>query len=149
MPQITKYPTSSTVDDRIFEVFIKSFVSLRVKDSAADFINDLFSPTEKVMLTKRIAIALLLLRDYQYRDISKILRVSVATISTVNISLKHGKGSYKKILDKIMREEKMEEFFQKTIEAIISVPAKSSKGGTLYRYLKQEIKKTSPKKGII
>lgn len=149
MPQVSKYPISSAMAERIFDIFIKSFVSLKDKNDAANFVSDLFSPTEKVMLAKRIAIAALLLKNYQYRDISKLLHVSVATISTVNLSLKHGKGSYKRVLDKIMAEEKLEIFFNETAQKLLSLPAKSGKGGSVYRYLKQEIQKSSPKKALI
>jgi TrpR-related protein YerC/YecD len=148
MPQVSKYPISNNITERIFDIFTKTFTNLKGSEGAADFINDLFTPTEKVMLAKRIAIALLLLKGYDYRNISSILKVSTATIATVNISLRHGKGSYKKILDKITKEESFEKFFIDLSEMLLSVPAKSSKGGGVYRYLKEEIKKSKPKKSL-
>lgn len=149
MPQISKYPIPKSVADRIFDVFIKTFTNLKNKNDSANFINDLFTPTEKVMLAKRISIALLILKGYDYRTISQILRVSVATVSSVKISLKHGTGSYKKILDKITREEKIEEFFTDLAEKLVSIPAQSGKGGGVYRYLRDEIKKSKPTKRIL
>ncbi|HVF69295.1 MAG TPA: Trp family transcriptional regulator [Xanthomonadales bacterium] len=147
MPQVSKYPVSSDIAERIFDIFIKSFINLRDKNETDDFISDLFSPTEKIMLAKRIAIAFLLLKDFQYREISKILRVSVTTVASVNLSLKHGKGSYKKILDKIMKEEKLEALFMESAEKLISIPAGATKGAGVYRYLRNEIKKSTSKKG--
>src|SRR3989338_6618179 len=100
MTQVSKYPISKEVADRLFEVFIKSLLNVRNNREAQDFVYDLFSPTEKIMLAKRIAIAFLLLKGYQYREISKLLRVSLTTIGSVNLSLKLGRGAYQKILER-------------------------------------------------
>lgn len=146
MPQVSKYPISSSVAERIFSVFIKTLVSVKNDTDAADYASDLFTPTEKVMLAKRIAIALMLIKGYEYREISKVLRVSLGTIASVSTSLKHGKGSYKKILDRIVREEKIDDFFSETIEKLVSIPASSTKGSGTWRYLREEIKKSNKSK---
>ena len=142
MAQISKYPISSSVANRIFEVFIKTLTNLKNKNDADDFAYDLFSPTEKVMLSKRIAIAFLLLKGYQYREISRILRVSLSTIGYISTSIKNGKGAYERILSRIMNEEKLEEFFKEIAEKLLSVPAVGGKGSGPWRYLKEEIKKS-------
>ncbi len=146
MSQVSKYPISKLVADRIFDVFIKTLVSVKNKNEADDFADDLFSPTEKIMLAKRLAIAFLLIKGYQYREISKVLRVSLGTIASVNLSLNHGKGSYRKILDRIAREENLEEFFGKIVEKLLSLPAASSKGGGAWRYLRNEVRKANREK---
>jgi uncharacterized protein YerC len=143
MSQVSKYPISSDVAERIFGIFIKSFSSLKNKTEVEKFVYDLFTPTEKVMFAKRIAIAFLLLKGYQYRHISGILRVSLGTISSVQLSLKAGKGSYEEVLTRIMREENLEKVFVDTLEKIISIPAKSTKGGGTYRYMRDELRKYS------
>lgn len=150
MPQISKYPISKDVADRIFEIFLKILVQVRSNKDADDFAYDLFTPTERVMFAKRLAIAFLLLKGYQYRIISRLLKVSLATISSVNFSLKHGRGSYKKVLENLMKEENLEKFFGNILEKILSMPAASIKGGTLWRYLRDEVRKENEKKkGII
>lgn len=146
MPQVSKYPISKVVVERIFDVFIKTLVSVRNKNEADNFADDLFSPTEKIMLAKRIAIAFLLLKKYQYRKISKILRVSLNTIASVNLSLKYGKEGYRKILERIAKEENLEEFFGKTIEKLLSLPAAATKGGGTWRYLRNEVRKANQEK---
>ncbi|MBI2189955.1 MAG: hypothetical protein HYU49_00240, partial [Candidatus Levybacteria bacterium] len=99
MTQVSKYPISKDVADRIFEVFIKSLIKIKNDKDAKDLADDLFSPTEKIMLAKRLAIAFLLMRGYQYREISKLIKVSLTTIANVNLSLNYGKGGYKRILE--------------------------------------------------
>lgn len=146
MSQISKYPISGAVAERIFEVLVKTLVSVRDKNEADNLIYDLFSPTEKVMFAKRIAIAFLLLKAYKYRTISGILRVSLTTIASVNLSLRHGRGGYEKILNKIAAEEKLGDFFSGIIEKILAAPAASGKGGAMWRYLRDEVKKERRKR---
>lgn len=146
MAQVSKYPISKVVADRIFEVFIKTLIGIKDKEEADDFTYDLFSPTEKIMLSKRIAIAILLLKGYQYREISKILRVSLTTIGSVSLSVKYGRGSYEKIFTKITKEEDLEEFFSKVIEKLLSMPASLGRDKGPWRYLKDEIRKDIERK---
>lgn len=141
MAQVSKYPISKDVADRIFEVFIKTLVKIKDKKEAQNFAYDLFSSTEKVMLAKRIAIAFLLMKGYQYREISRLLRVSLTTIGSVNIVLKLGKGGYQTILGKIAREEKLEEFFLNVAKKFLS-PLVLPNKGYAWRYLFKEVKES-------
>ncbi len=140
MSQVSKYPISKKVAERIFEVFAKTLIGLRDKPEVDSFISDLFSPTEKIMFSKRIAIAFLLTKGYQYREISNILKVSLTTIGSVSLSLKYGKGGYDRIINKIAKEERLEEFFKDITQKLLSAPAASGKGGAVWRYLKREVK---------
>lgn len=146
MAQVSKYPIPKNVADRIFDVFIKTLIKIKDTQDAQNLANDLFSPTEKIMLAKRLAIAFLLMKDYQYREISQILRVSLATISSVSKSLKFGNNGYKTILERISKEESLEDFFLKSAEKLFSIPAKSSVGGGSWRYLLQETRKAKQKR---
>ena len=146
MTQVSKYPISKEVADRLFEVFIKSLLNVRNSREAQDFVYDLFSPTEKIMLAKRIAIAFLLLKGYKYREISRLLRVSLTTIGSVNLSLKLGKGAYQKILERIAREEKLEDFFLNVAEKLL-VPLGTGTKGAGWRYLAKEVRESRKEKG--
>lgn len=145
MAQVSKYPISKDVADRIFEVFIKTLLKIKTYKEAESFAYDLFSPVEKVMLAKRIAIAFLLMKGYRYREISRLLRVSLTTIGSVNIALKLGKGGYQTILGKIAQEEKLEEFFLSAAEKFLSPLALPSKGAG-WRYLLKEVKESQRKR---
>lgn len=145
MTQISKYPISKNVADRIFEVFIKTLVKIKDKKEAQDFAYDLFSPTEKVMLAKRIAIAFLLMKGYQYREISKLLQVSSGTVASVNLSIRLGKNGYKTVLGRITKEEKLEEFFTNVAEKLLSVGTLQTKGSA-WRYMHNEVKRLKHKK---
>lgn len=146
MSQVSKYPISKDIADRIFDVFIKTFIKIKNTQDAQNLASDLFSPTEKIMLAKRLSIAFLLMKEYQYREISQLLKVSVATISSVNKSLKFGSNGYQTILERISKEESLEDFFLNSAEKLLSIPAKSSVGGGSWRYLLQETRKTKHKR---
>lgn len=119
MSQVSKYPIAREVEERIFEIFSKTVADLRDRNEIEEFLCDFLSPVEKIMLAKRLSIAVLLSRGYGYNDIRKVLRVSPPTIAQVAISLKYAGKGYKRVVDKLLKEEKMEDFWQK-IEDVIA-----------------------------
>jgi len=140
MTQVSKYPISKKVADRIFEVFLKTLVEIKSNKEADEFISDLLTPTEKIMLAKRLAIAFLLEKNYDYRTIQKIIRVSAPTITSVNNARKYGSEGYKKLVEKIIKEEKLISFFDETVEKLLSIPSELEKGSGTWSYLKEQVK---------
>lgn len=145
MSQVSKYPISKEIADRIFEIFTKTSISVRNAKEAQDFAYDLFTPVEKVMLAKRIAIAYLLLKGYKYREISKLLRVSITTIGSVNLVIKLGRGGYSRIINRIAKEEKLDKFFTGVTEKLLTV-GRIQRKGSAWRYLLNEVKKSKKNK---
>jgi len=76
------------------------------------FLHDLLSPTEKLMLSKRLAIAFMLIQDYNYASINNRLKVSNPTIWNVKMNLVHRGKGYKMAIEQIMSKEKWEKFWQ-------------------------------------
>lgn len=142
MTQVSRYPISKDVYERCWEIFINTLVGVKNSNDAKLLINDLLTPTEKVMMVKRLAIAMLLMQDYEYREITKLLKVSFGTIALVKLSLEHGSGGYKKAIDKILKDDKLKEILNKTAQALIA-PATRGKGSGTWRYLKRELEKKS------
>ena len=146
MTQVSKYPISDKVYERILEIFFKSLVDIKTRDEAKQFIGDFLTPTEQIMLAKRLAIAFLLEKDYDFRAISRILRVSLTTIARVNLVRKYGGQGYKKMIRKLLTEEQIKDFFLKVGEALSGVAGKGGKGSGTWRYLHQELKKKRKEK---
>lgn len=119
MPQVSKYPVSKEVQERMFEIFWETIAGLENAQKASEFFHDLLTPTEKIMLAKRLAIALLLIKGYDYRSIVNTLKVSPTTIGNVRLWLQTAGSGYRKAVEKIIKSEKQEEFFEK-IEEVIS-----------------------------
>ena len=121
MTQISKYPISKKVEERIFEIFFKTIVNLKSFSDVSDFLEDFLTPTEKMMLAKRLAVALLLPKGYDYREIRKTLKVGFPMIANVNIWLRYKGKGYQKVIEQILREEKIDEFWQKVDDVIIDI----------------------------
>ncbi|MDP2860543.1 MAG: YerC/YecD family TrpR-related protein [bacterium] len=113
MAQVSKHPISKAVEERIFEIFSEAVRDLKNPAEIREFFSDFLSPTEEIMLAKRLAISVLLAKEYSYEDIKKILRVSPPTISRVAGFLKYTGEGYKRVVEKILTDEKAEEFWQK------------------------------------
>lgn len=112
MSQVSKRYLEKQVEERISDLFWNSLSSLSTKEKVAMFLDDLLSPTEKIMLGKRLAIAFMLLKNYSYPTINKRLKVSDATIWNVKTTLTYKGKGYKMAIENIMNKEKWEKFWQ-------------------------------------
>ena len=119
MSRISRRYLDKELENKIFEVFLKTIVDIRTPTEAKNFIEDLLSPTEKIMLIKRLAIAVLLTKGKTYEYIDHTLKVSRATIMTVSLWLKHGKGGYRKVVENILKTQRKEALLGNIEEILI------------------------------
>ncbi len=119
MSKISRRFLDKELENTIFEVFLKTIVDIRTPIEAKNFIEDLLSPAEKIMLIKRLAIAVLLTKGKTYEYIDHTLKVSRATIMTVSLWLKHGKGGYKKVVENILKAQNKERLINNIEEILI------------------------------
>ena len=138
MAQISKYPISHQLTGRIFELFLKTLIEIRSSDEAERFITEFLTPTEKVVLAKRITIALLLEKGYDYRSIQQLIHVSAPTIRSVNLALQYGNNGYRQLLNKIQKEEKIIAILDNLAITLLSAPAALEKGKGMWSYLKKQ-----------
>lgn len=108
MTRVSKNRLQKNNEERIKRLFVETFAELNNKTEMAEFLNDFLTPTEKVMLAKRLAVAVLLLKKYSYISICKILKVSMGTVNNVNLWITHQPGGFKKQVEKILEKEKKE-----------------------------------------
>ncbi len=143
MAQVSRYPVHKDVEKRIFEIFESSISHLKNSVDIQDFLADFLSPVEKIMLAKRLSIAVLLAKGFTYPSIQKILRVTPSTIAMVSVSLKYSGRGYKKIVAKIMKDEKIDAFWQNIEDLLSNIPP--SKGSD-WSYYKKEFEKNKREK---
>lgn len=141
MPQVSKYPIATDVYNRIFEIFFKTIADVRLPTDVKEFFDDFLSPTEKIMLAKRLSIAVLLAKNYDYRAISKILRVSPATIAAVNVFYKYAGHGYKRVVEKILKGEKQEEFWNKLDDLLSETIPPRGRNWTYWRTEREALKR--------
>ncbi len=140
MAQVSKYPISQEVYTHIFEIFLSTIAHLRIKSEITVFLRDLLSPTEQIMLSKRLAIALLLVKGYDWREISKLLRVSTSTIGKISLQYNTGSG-YKRVVNTILQDERMERFWLDVGEAMAALFSLPGRKSHAWVSLKEEIRK--------
>jgi uncharacterized protein YerC len=109
MTQVSKYLLPKDVYDHIFNVFLSTLVKLRTKKSASEFLSEFLTPTEKVMLAKRLAVGVLIAKECNYREISQTLKVSTTTVGNMSFLYKYGEN-YKRMVDKLLTIEETKKF---------------------------------------
>lgn len=143
MTQVSRYPISKDVYDRCWEIFTKTLIGIKNSQDVDEIVSDLLTPTERIMLTKRLAIAFLLTQGYEYREVEKILHVSFQTIAMVNNALRYGNNGYKKAVNRILKDEKLKDILNKTAQILITPATYGGQGSGAWRYLKRELQKKS------
>ncbi|KKU82653.1 MAG: hypothetical protein UY10_C0027G0002 [Microgenomates group bacterium GW2011_GWA2_47_8] len=119
----------------MFEIFVNAISKAKYKSDVDGFLMDLLSPTERIMLAKRLAIAYLLVKkDWTHREISRILKVSLATIQRVSLVLNVQGNGYRKIVNSLLKDEQIENFMNKIADAIAVIPP----GGANWKQWRKE-----------
>ncbi len=129
MPQVSRYPISQSIYEKIFELLTRILTESHGEEEAKQLMDDLLTPTEKIMLAKRLATSILLLKGYSYGEIMKILRVSKDTVAVASLHLKYGGEGYKRFGEKIIREEKMKNFWDEIQSGLLFVASAGEKKG--------------------
>lgn len=121
MTQVSRKVLKRDIEERMQEVFLESIAMVKTKGSVEKLVDDLLSPTEKIMLAKRIAIALLLLKRYDQRAVSNLLKVGLTTVNKVSRALQRGTGGYGMVINAIVRQEKFHAFLEKLDDTLAEV----------------------------
>ena len=90
MVNISKQKLKPHTEKAIIEELLRHIGRLKGKD-AREFLTEFITDAERIQLAKRFAIVLLLLRQYSFGQIEKMLKVSSATVVKQWQQLKGGK----------------------------------------------------------
>ena len=146
MTQVSKHFMNPQIEKRVYEVFIESVKNTKTPIEVVDFLNDLLSPVEKVMMSKRVAVAFLLLEDkYTYDEISRTLKVSKGTIAKIHAVFALQGNGYRKILGGILKRKQAKTVISELLDAITPLPPKGTKIGE-WKKIKQKarLKRENP-----
>ena len=111
MTQVSRRLLNKQIEQQIFETLWEAISQLKNKTEIQIFLTDLVTPTERIVLAKRLAIAVLLLKNTNYETIKDLIKVSGETISKVALTLKMSNG-YRIAINKIVRTESGRQFWQ-------------------------------------
>lgn len=122
MTQISKYRMSQSISDQITGFLFETIANLKTKSQVSEFFNDFLTSTEKIMFSKRLAIGYLIAKNYNQREISRVLKVSTTTVSTFS-SIYKSSNSYKKMVDQILNRSKNKEMILDLAEGVAEIGA--------------------------
>ena len=123
MTQVSRYKLRVDVEKRIYDLLNDVLAGIKDKKEISNFLDDFFSPTEKTVMAKRLAIAILIAKGNDYQDIGQILKVTPVTISKMSFRMKYGNGSVKKIANKIANSDDNKALLQE-LASVFDVPIK-------------------------
>ncbi|HUD18832.1 MAG TPA: Trp family transcriptional regulator [Patescibacteria group bacterium] len=123
MTQISRRHLDAKTQKRIYEIFTDVIADVKTPSEVQALLEDFFTPTERVMLPKRLCIAFLLLKGYDHRTIASYLKVSFTTINRVSTSLKVGGKGYTLVLTRLRKRKQFESVLTQIENGIVSMLA--------------------------
>lgn len=138
MGKVSKKVMNRDIQNRMFEIFWKALASLKSHDEARRFWQSFISDVEQLMLAKRLGIALMLAKGFLYQEIKDTLKVSSSTIMDVSVRYKIGNGGIKPALNRILKEEATENFWDNIEEFFLMISPQAKYGS--YRHQKRQEK---------
>lgn len=110
MTQISKRQLSREIQGQVYDTFWGTLVKIAKKDEAESFFSEFFTKSEKVNFAKRLSVAILLYKNYDWRTIGDILKVSMGTIAKMNAKI--NSSGFKILFEKIEKEERWRKFWE-------------------------------------
>ena len=137
MAQISKYRLSEKAEAEIKSLFTEIVSLLSRPEDIIFFLDDFLTPTERIVLSKRITVALLLKKGCSYEMIMRTLKVSAPTVADVSLKLKYSGKGYHRVLDKILSQQKINKVFDQIENlALNALTVGRGKGTSFWRDLK-------------
>ena len=118
MSRVSKIHLDKDLESELYSQFWYSLGKINEKAKASDFFSDLLSDSEKLMLAKRFAVAVLLSRGRNTTEIHDAIHVSYTTISSVASWSKNAKSHTAKLFVQISKEKNWDAFFDKIDELL-------------------------------
>lgn len=110
MVQLSKQKLKPPILDKLFILLFDVLGKKRNQIEFNNLINGLFSPVEKVMIAKRVAILFLLVQEEEWNTIREILHVSLSTVSKCQMMLL-GNVEMNKVFNCLLRRKEADIFF--------------------------------------
>ena len=124
MVQVSKNPLSKETNLEIQAALWWLLAKLNQDSDIRNFLNCLLTKTEKIMLAKRLAIAFLVNRGYNYRDISDVLKVSTATVCKIKEIMDKSENNYEIFIERLEKREELKKFtkqFDRIVRGLINI----------------------------
>lgn len=117
MPQVSRRPLAKELEAKVFRSLIEALKLLTKDRDLEIFLQDILTSTERKMIAKRLAIAILLKKGASYSSIKAKLNVTQTTISQVVRVFEFSSG-YRNVIGKLEQSEAIRDFW-KDIESTL------------------------------
>lgn len=129
MPRVSAKQLDKDIFNEINSSFVSLISSLKNNNEIEGFLIDFLTKEEKLMLSKRLTLYLMIAKGYDSTFIKEVLKVSKETVRTGQIFI-HTKGEvFQKILLKMKKSEESKLFWEKVEKILnkISLPMRSDR----------------------
>ena len=139
MTKVSRIPLKKETWDKVFALFIDTLTNITDRGKLSNFVNDFFSPSERIMLSKRLAAAVLLAKGHSYESVRGKLRLSPPTIAKISRKVKYEGKGLNLVLEEIFKKQ-AKAIFTEEIKDVFDLPVKGDLLGPVIRNRKRQQK---------
>lgn len=118
MAQVSRRKLDKDLEQALFDQLWNFLAKIDNPNKAASLYSDLLTETEKLILAKRLATALLILRKRTTQEIKSKIAVSTSTVSNVSQWLKYCRPETRRMLENLSKQKDFDAILDK-IDGII------------------------------
>jgi Trp operon repressor len=122
MVNISKRPVDEKKLFKIYQLFYKIIDQADNKDEFFQLIQEILSPTEQIMIAKRIGVIYLLIKNINKSAITTYLKVSMATVDKYYFLYYKKKTKLILIIESFLNDERISNFFEDLFADIFIKP---------------------------
>lgn len=122
MTRISKKHIEEETIMKLYQLFFEVFSRSDDQEGFLSLINDILSPTEKIMIAKRMGIIYLLIKKVEIRTIADTLKVSTATVFFYSIVFEKKQARIIHIINQMLTKEKVLNFLDDFFADLIIRP---------------------------
>lgn len=111
MARISRRKVDEDVLLKLYRLFFEIVSRFEDQEDFSTIVDDILSPTEKIMVAKRVGIIYLLIKKVDYRDIVELLKVSTATVVFYAALFRDKNSRLINLIKTMLKKEKVLNFF--------------------------------------
>ncbi len=127
MPHVSRYPLSPKAEEEIVKNLNFILSSITKSGEMVSFLNSLLTPTERIMLGKRMAMIVLIEEGLRDSEISRILHITEMTVSKMRLFYEARGDGFKVAIQKLKEQKRLEEF-KDTLLSLVEFVGKAGSG---------------------
>jgi len=101
--KVSRKPVPTKDEERFWDDFLSAVTSLENKKETKGFLTEILTPTERIMIAKRLQIVMMLFLKYDYQEIKNKVKVTNETIAKMNNLLKEKGEMLRRVGERIIR----------------------------------------------